>query len=262
METKNADLSAGTVRTKDVPFLHLAGLFTVFLGVVVFISVFLVRQFPSLLDIDYFRIRQVAFRGLRYVKKEEIINKLKKSGQVYLFSLNTDTLKKQLALPEIERVDLIKRYPHTLIVSITERDPYCLYKDMRGGRKTTIALDRQGVPMGRRAVRDIAFPFVTSRASDPEGPVGRAARVRCLHVLRMFKAYLPHMPLSEVVCPDHLENRIVVYTLLEGYTIIVDDQVKEVQLEQLKRVLQYNRKARRYNYFDVRYEKDVIARRI
>jgi len=101
---------------------------------------FIFLFFTGMLLILFFRsplskIEQIEIRGHRLLSVQEILEQTEvKKGSSY-FLIHEDDLKtKLLQLPEVERVQVVKRFPHHLYINIREKETVAAFQNHRQER--------------------------------------------------------------------------------------------------------------------------------
>jgi hypothetical protein len=264
-ESVNNNQANAPVEYKKVP---VGGILLIaFLGLILLsgLTVLVLKRYPRLLDIDYFLIKTVTFKGLHLVKQKQLLQVLRQNQVRHLFSLNAGALEKQMKnIPYIEAVQFNKIYPDRLLVTVTEKQVFCLVKGSQPNDKRTFLIDNKATILPFHAQVKLLFPFITlPRLGSLQKDLVRLQVRKCITIIELLREHLPGLAISEVFLADENGKKIIIYTLLEGMVILVDENLTPLQLEMLNKSLQINKsKNKNFNHFDIRFKDQVIGKKI
>ncbi|TJZ50974.1 FtsQ-type POTRA domain-containing protein [Streptomyces piniterrae] len=113
---------------------------------------------------DWLRVTHVRAEGTRVLTPAEVIAAADAPVNTPLVSVDTDAMARRLRarLPRIKSVDVVRSWPHTIDLKVTERTPELL---MRSGGKF-IEVDVEGVRFATVATAPKGIPLLEMTASD------------------------------------------------------------------------------------------------
>ncbi|MFG2211840.1 cell division protein FtsQ/DivIB [Streptomyces sp. NPDC048638] len=113
---------------------------------------------------DWFRVRQVKAAGTRVLTPDEVVAAARAPVDAPLVSVDTDEMAGRLraALPRIKAVEVVRSWPHTIVLKVVERTPELAMRsggkysevDDEGVRFATVRTLPKGVPLLEMAVSD------------------------------------------------------------------------------------------------------------
>jgi len=231
------------------------------LGLVVLVLIGLLHWQPSLLDIEWFRLKKLKMVGFRRVPKSFVVRTLRRRQVRYLFSLNTARLEEVLCAHRlIEDVHLVKVYPHRLTVTIRERKPFSVLKGRSG--HSSYVVDEKGTVIGPCPDNTLYYPYITmARLRLPLNRRQQADLRAAIRTVKMLRRKIPGMPLSEVFLAARSDT-VRIYTLHEGYIVLLPKRADTGHVQRLNMILRLNRHGKRDNWFDARYRDKVITKQV
>ncbi len=202
---------------------------------------------PRLLrHVGFFRVREVALVGVRYLSPDAVIGALHLSPTASVFD-DPDPLAKRLRnLPGIAEARIVRRLPGVLKVIVREEEPVALVPGSAGGPLTVV--DGAGRPM----------PYDPSRAA-PDLPVAASADSDLVGVLALVQAVDPS--LYETITAARAERSTVVLQLGTRRLLVMRDVGPDVirAVEMVAHDL--TARARSYAELDARYAGQIVVRR-
>ncbi|HQN17623.1 MAG TPA: FtsQ-type POTRA domain-containing protein [Syntrophobacteraceae bacterium] len=98
--------------------------FVLSLAIVILYSAALAHSYHALLDAPWFRISDVAIKGLKHLKEDEILNTLMIPPESSLLTIKSSQLAKRLeTLPWLESSAVRLSFPNRVEVEVIEREP-------------------------------------------------------------------------------------------------------------------------------------------
>ncbi|MFJ9408548.1 cell division protein FtsQ/DivIB [Streptomyces sp. NPDC101393] len=113
---------------------------------------------------NWLRLERVRATGTKVLTPGEVAAAARAPMHAPLVSVDTDALARRLRarLPRIKRVEVVRSWPHTIGLKVTERTPELL---MRSGGKF-VEVDAEGVRFATAAVAPKGVPLLEMTASD------------------------------------------------------------------------------------------------
>lgn len=107
----------------------------------------------------FFSIGSIVVEGNKYILADDIINIAGVQGNVNIFRINTSELKKRLLCDlRIDSVEISRRFPATIVISVKERQPLAYVASGYG----FVEIDRQGVVLSAfKTLRQMNVPMIT-----------------------------------------------------------------------------------------------------
>ncbi|HEX5388106.1 MAG TPA: FtsQ-type POTRA domain-containing protein [Gemmatimonadales bacterium] len=90
---------------------------------------------------DFFRVRRIEVNGARYLAPEAVAAALRLGPRATVFDDRDVLARRVFSVPGVERADVGRRLPGTLVVTVVEREPVALTPR---GAKGLAALDARG----------------------------------------------------------------------------------------------------------------------
>lgn len=193
---------------------------------------------------DFFRVRRLEIVGTRYIPTAEIVSRANVDTTRSVWDPRDPIADRVKSHPGVQRVEISRKLPGTLVITITEYQPIALVPGPQGFR----VFDERGV----------ALPIDPSRI-DVDAPVLASADPVLLHLLAGMKRDLPplYSRVSEL-------KRVGIHELLFQLddapvramtTVTLDDlhQIAAVEADLRKRAV-------RATELDLRYKDQIIAR--
>lgn len=193
---------------------------------------------------DFFRVRRLEIVGTRYIASTDIVGRANVDTTRSVWDQRGPIADRVRSHPGIERVDVSRKLPGTLVITITEYQPIALVPGPQGFR----VYDQRGV----------ALPIDPSRV-DVDTPVLARADTALLRLLAALRHDLPTMysRVSELkrVGAHELLFQLDVAPVRTLATVSIDDlnQIPAVEADLRKRAV-------RATELDLRYAGQIIAR--
>lgn len=113
---------------------------------------------------DWLRVEHVKAEGTEVLTPDEVIEAAQAPMNAPLVSVDTDAMARRLRarLPRIKTVDVVRSWPHTIGLEVTERTPEL---QMRSGKKF-VEVDAEGVRFATVPAAPKGVPFLEMAASD------------------------------------------------------------------------------------------------
>ena len=192
----------------------------------------------------FFHVRRIEIVGAHYLAPSDILARLHVDTTVSVWDPTQPLVARLANHPEIERVDIHRKLPGTLVVHVTERAPVALVPSRDGFR----AYDAVGKPLPVDPLR-----------VDIDAPVLLKPDTSVLRLLGEMRRDMPglygQVSLIQRVGRDELEMR------LRGVTVLALPNVTLRRLADLEPVeADLARRQTRVSEIDLRYRDQVIAR--
>jgi len=89
--------------------------------------------YHEFMELDYFKVKNIEFRGLNLLDEREGFNLLSLRSGINIFQLNSNKIKERFAMSKVvDRVQIKRKYPDTIILNITEKKPFI--QVLKGGK--------------------------------------------------------------------------------------------------------------------------------
>ena len=206
--------------------------------------------------IAFFHVRRVEVLGAHYVSPSDILRRLRVDTTVSLWD-STEPFRRRVAgHPEIEHVEIRRKFPGTLVVELTERVPVALVPANGGFR----VYDARGIPLP-------IDPAVVGGAAGGGGAGGGGVDAPVLMqrdtgVLRLLAAMRERMP--AMYARVSAVRRVGEDELVFQFPTLPVRTMQDVTLERLAELepveADLRHKQARVSEIDLRYRDQVIAR--
>jgi cell division protein FtsQ len=193
---------------------------------------------------DFFRVRRLEIIGTRYIPTTEIVSRANVDTTRSVWDSRDPIADRVKTHPGVQRVEVSRKLPGTLIITVTEYQPIALVPGPQGFR----VFDERGV----------ALPIDPSRV-DVDAPVLASADPALLHLLAGMKRVLPplYSRVSEV-------KRVGIHELVFQLDETPVRAMTTVSLEDLHQIdaveADLRKRALRVTELDLRYKDQIIAR--
>ncbi|HEY5061419.1 MAG TPA: FtsQ-type POTRA domain-containing protein [Gemmatimonadaceae bacterium] len=213
------------------------------------IAVLLIAGSPSWAPLllrrsGYFRVRRVEIVGAHYVAPGDILGRLRLDTTASIWDSPAPLIRRLAGNPEIERAEIHRRFPGTLVVDITERVPVALVPAIGGFR----VYDSHGV----------SLPIDPARVA-VDAPVVMQRDTAVLRLLGEMRHRMPTM-YSRVSAVRRVGDGELVFQFAAQPVRAMQD----VTLDRLADIepveADLRRKQLRVSEIDLRYRDQVIAR--
>jgi cell division septal protein FtsQ len=193
---------------------------------------------------DFFRVRRLEIIGTRYIPTTDIVNRAHVDTTRSVWDRMDQIAARVKTHPGVQNVDIIRKLPGTLVITVTEYQPIALVPGPQGFR----VFDERGV----------ALPIDPSRV-DVDAPVLAAADPALLHLLAGMKHSLA--PLYHRVSEL---KRVGTHELLFQLDDVPVRTLTTVRLEDLHQIDavedDLRKRVARVVELDLRYTDQIIAR--
>ncbi|MEG6616433.1 FtsQ-type POTRA domain-containing protein [Peptococcaceae bacterium 1198_IL3148] len=163
-----------------------------------------------LLQSPLFNVRNIQVVGRSEISQQELV---KLSGIVLgtnIFKLDLKTGQEKISLlPAVKEVELTRKFPSTIIISITERQPVAFLPL----NKSFIEIDNEGIYLRQGEINKKDIPIITGFTIDEVKP-GQKVSDEKVDIALMVIDQLPEKlvsQLSEIHIDQH--NKIIIYTI-------------------------------------------------
>jgi len=158
---------------------------------------------------SYFTVGSVIVEGNKYVSIEEVYRIADIPESINIFNLNTTTIKMRLMHDlRIAETDVSRRFPSTIVISITERKPMAYVASGNG----FLELDKQGVVLAAfKNIKQINVPMITG--------------------IRLENEYI-----SDKIENEIIGNVVNYLSLLDEITL---NQLSEINLKSSEQIIAY-----------------------
>jgi len=158
---------------------------------------------------SYFTVGSVIVEGNKYVSIEEVYRIADIPESINIFNLNTTTIKMRLMRDlRIAETDVSRRFPGTIVISITERKPMAYVASGYG----FLELDKQGVVLAAlKNIKQINVPMITG--------------------IRLENEYI-----NDKIENESIENIVNYLSLLDEITL---NQLSEINLKSSEQIIAY-----------------------
>jgi cell division protein FtsQ len=193
---------------------------------------------------DFFRVRRLEIVGTRYIPTTDIVSRAHVDTTRSVWDPLGPITDRVKAHPGVERVDVRRKLPGTLVITVTEYQPIALVSGPQGFR----VFDERGV----------ALPIDPSRV-DVDAPVASSPDPILLHLLAgMRRSLTPlYRRVSEV-------RRIGAHELLFQLDSVPVRSMSTVSLDELNQIgaveEDLRKRAVHAAELDLRYKDQIIAR--
>lgn len=193
----------------------------------------------------YFNVRRIEVRGARYLAAEEVVRALALPVQWSLFADREPLVERVRALGGVERVQINRRFPGTLIVEVSETSPVGLVNARQGLRM----VDERGRVLPYDPARSAPdLPLLDTRDSLVASLLGR---------MRQLDPAL----FAEINAARRV-NRDVVVEVEAGRRIWFRPDAGTAEMEAVQLVAQdLARRGRAYRELDARFADQIVVRR-
>lgn len=193
---------------------------------------------------DFFRVRRVELRGVRYALPDEIVSRLRVDTTASIWDDVSPLEARVTEHPQVREVRIRRKLPGTLVVFVTENPPVALVSSARGLVVTDAAGD--SLPVDPTAM-DVDLPVLASRDT--------------LLLRLLGEVQLEEPALFARVSEAGRTSRGELVFHLPEYRILADADVTAARLAEVLPVeLDLARRAWRAAEIDVRYRDQVIVR--
>ena len=193
--------------------------------------------------LDFFRIRRVEFVGMRYLAPAVALDALQLGPNASVFDDLVPYQRRVYALKGVQRVDVARRLPGTLVVRLSESVPVAL------------------APAGRvMALMDSAgriLPFDPARAA-PDLPIAERADERIGRLLRRMQQFHPAL-FARVTWAGRSRNDVVL--VVDGRRLLFRPGASAEEMRAVTAVAEHlARNGRTYTELDGRFAGQVVVR--
>lgn len=188
---------------KDKPLISTHGFIGLLLVLVVLIAGLL------FIKSSYFTVGSVIVEGNKYVSVEDVYRIADIPESINIFSLNTANIKMRLMHDlRIAEIDVSRRFPGTIVISIKERKPMAYVASNYG----FLELDKQGVVLAVfKNLKQINVPMITG--------------------IRLENEYV-----SDKIDNEFIKNIVIYLSLLDEVTL---NQLSEINLKSSEQIIAY-----------------------
>ncbi len=112
-----------------------------------------------IINSSYFNVGEIVIRGNKYIAQEEVYRVAGIPDTINIFRLDTAEIKKRLTQDlRVSEVEVVRKLPATIAISIKERQPLAYIANMYGFAQ----LDKQGVVLAVfKSIKQINVPIIT-----------------------------------------------------------------------------------------------------
>ena len=202
---------------------------------------------PAVLNrMEFFRIRRIEISGARHHSPDAVVDALMLGRRSSVFD-DLDGMRRRVArLPAVEQVDVSRRLPGTLVVSVVETEPIALARQ-RNGRLVPIDL------------RGRLLPYDPADAA-PDLPIAGSADSLLARVLGVVRDADPAF-FARLVTGTRVQNDILLEA--DGRRLWLNGTATSEDVRALTAVAaDLARKQRRWEELDARFAGQVIVRGI
>ena len=198
----------------------------------------------ALRQLDFFHVRRVELRGVRYALPDEIVSRLRVDTTASVWDDVSPLEARVREHPQVREVRIRRRLPGTLVVHVTENPPVALVNTPRGLVVTDAAGD--SLPVDPTTM-DVDLPVLATRDT------------LLLRLLGEVQAEAP--ALFARVSEATRASRGGVVLHLSEFRIVADTSVTAARLAEVLPVeLDLARRAWRAEEIDVRFRDQVVVR--
>lgn len=194
--------------------------------------------------IDFFRVRRVEFAGMRYQKPAAALAALDLPRAASIFDDLAPVARRAARIPGVERAEVERRFPGTLIIRVRESAPVALVPRARG----------------RLAFMDSAgrvLPFDPAYSA-PDLPIVGRVEARVGRLLRRMQRVDPAL-FARVATASRLGNDVVL--VVDGRRVLLRSDASAEEMRAVTAVAQdLARKGEAYAELDGRYSGYVVVR--
>ncbi len=116
---------------------------------------------PALLrPLDFFHVRRVTVRGMRYLDGRALVRQMRIDTTVSIWNTLDLYAARLAALPQVRSVRLSRRLPSTIVVTIEETVPVALVPSSSGGGLRAYDEDARSLPLDPTRV-DVDLPILS-----------------------------------------------------------------------------------------------------
>jgi len=167
-----------------------------------------------LADLDYFNITSVEVRGCRQSSAAQVRRDSKVSINSSLLFLDAKSVTNALTsqVPWIKNVDIIKKWPDTVVIHVQEYEPHALSVKVVDGVPQLYYMDNEGISFIKAEVgMDFDYPVITGLdlIADPDVRSERLSEI--LRFLELIRANNPNLPAQSVseIHVDPVEGLVI-----------------------------------------------------
>lgn len=220
------------------------------IGISVITGLFLGYLF--LMHAGYFRIREVIIKGLKRVKREEILELADLPPDPNIFKLNIKGIRDKIAShPWIRKVEVERRFPNKLFIRITEREPIAMV-NLNG----LFYVDKGGRIFKRlEEGDDYDYPVITGVSKDDN----------YLSLMDKIKKGVRFLKLSgdlrDVISEVNVSKEGIILCMVDGTMVNMGDREYKRRINRLKKVLiDLRRRSKRASLIDLDYRDKAIVK--
>ena len=205
----------------------------------------------------FFSIGSIVVDGNQYISSDDIIRIAGIDGNINIFRINTGELKKRLLCDlRIDDVEISRKFPATIVISVKERQPLAYVASGFG----FVEIDRQGVVLSAfKTLRKINVPMITGVSLGDVYVGDKADRQEVMNVLP-YLASLDENTLNQISEVNVAsQERILAYTVGSVHIRIGNNEQLAAKAKMTNQILkEIKDKQTAVEYIDLTYATPFI----
>jgi cell division protein FtsQ len=210
---------------------------------------------------ELFQLKEIKIEGTRFIKNTELRKYFEIDTLKRIFDIDLRAIEKQVREhPLVQGVQVSRRFPSTLIIKIAEKEPIAIVNNFE-----LFAIDAHGQVLPKIHPAMLCDYPIISNLSIRKGQIDETAELNKILDLLLYlkkRQFNLYSRISEI---SYSKNLGVYFYLTNGAVPVLmgleDLEKKGDNLLKVLRLLDKENKVQNFEYFDLRFAEQVIAKK-